>query len=160
VGNRIVTLPTDGTAAVTLEADSWDNLPMGCGLGSDLEMEQVVCIQVCLSETETTGGVCVTGSLPELTMWGTGLAMDMIGENLYQACLVFPAGTAIPVNFEFKFRKDGCETWESVGNRAFTVDNSLSGETVLTYGWDDGEINCNPVATEGMTFDSLKSLYR
>ena len=160
VANRLVSLPTDGTTAVTLATDSWDNLPMGCGMGTTLEEDKVVCIQVCLSETTTEGGVCVTGGLSELTNWGDGLAMAAMGDNLYQACLTFPAGTAIPVNFEFKFKKDACQTWESVGNRAFTVDNSVGAATTLTFGWDDGAINCMPVATEGTSWDSLKSFYR
>ncbi|MFH2051309.1 MAG: carbohydrate-binding module family 20 domain-containing protein [bacterium] len=158
--NRPVTLPTDGTTAVALPADSWDNLPMGCGMGTTLEEDKVVCIQVCLSETTTTGGVCVTGGLAELTNWGNGMPMTMIGPSLYQACLVFSAGQPIPLSFEFKFRKDGCETWESVANRSFTVDNSLPYESLVTYGWDDGGINCGPVDTEDSSWGSLKSMFR
>ncbi|MBK7701930.1 MAG: hypothetical protein IPI34_03065 [bacterium] len=33
VANRIVTLPTDGTTSVVLGTDSWNNLPIGCGVG-------------------------------------------------------------------------------------------------------------------------------
>ncbi len=159
-GNRPVTLPTDGTASVDLAADSWDNQPMGCGMGTTLTEDKVLCIQVCVAPVGTNGGVCVTGNLPELTVWGTGAAMTPIAGDLYQACLVFPAGTAVPVNLEFKFRKDGCDTWESVGNRTFSLDDGTPTETTLTYGWDDGENICSAVPTDDESWGSLKSLYR
>lgn len=160
VANRAVTLPTDGSTALSLAADSWNNLPLGCGLGNVLEQDKVVCIQVCLADVPTTGGVCVTGGLAELTNWGNGKPMVLIGDNLYQACLVFAAGAPIPMTFEFKFRKDGCETWESVANRVFTVDNSLPVETTVTYSWDDGPGVCGPVDTQDTNWGSLKSLFR
>jgi len=160
IGNRAVTLPTDGTTSVALAADSWDDLPMGCGMGSNLTEDKVVCFQVCVAGVGTNGGVCVTGSLPELTSWGTGVAMTQIGADLYQACLIFPAGTAVPVNMEFKFRKDGCDTWESVANRTFSLDDATATETTLTYAWDDGENLCAPVPTDDASWGSLKSLYR
>ncbi len=158
--NRVVTLPTDGTTAVVLDAQSWNNLPMGCGMGTTLTEEKVVCIQLCMNDVITTGGVCVTGGLPELSNWGDGMPMVQIGVNLYQACLIFPTGTAIPVNFEFKFKKDACQTWESVGNRSFTVDNSVLPETDLVYGWDDGTITCGAVETQDSNWGSVKSMFR
>ncbi len=161
VANRPVTLPTDGTTAVVLDIQSWNELPMGCGMETFLTEDKVVCIQVCLGEGVTTdGGVCVTGSLAELTTWGDGMPMVQLGPNLYQACLVFTAGTPIPVNFEFKFKKDACQTWESVGNRLFTVDNSVLPETDLVYGWDDGTITCGVVETEDSNWGSVKSMFR
>ena len=113
-----------------------------------------------MADVPTTGGVCVTGGLAELTNWGNGKPMVLVGDNLYQACLVFPAGTPIPLTFEFKFRKDGCDTWESVGNRVFTVDNSLPAETTVTYSWDNGPGTCGPVDTQDSNWGSLKSLFR
>jgi hypothetical protein len=160
VGNRPVTLPTDGTASVVLDLQSWDNLPLGCGQGQVLSEDKVVCFQVCTAPDGTNGGVCVTGGLAELTNWGDGLAMSQIGQDLYQACLVFPAGTAIPLSFEFKFKKDGCGTWESVANRSFTVDDSIAAETTLTYGWDDGENLCAPVDGDDSSWGALKSMFR
>ena len=156
----VLTLPTDGTSAVTLDTQSWNNLPITCGLGSTLEETKVVCLQVCLSDIETTGGVCAVGGIDALDNWGTGAPATQIGTGLYQTCLTFEAGTAIPLTFEFKFKKDDCATWESVGNRSFTVDNTLDPETTLTFGWDDGPANCGVVATDETSWDSLKSLYR
>ncbi|HPF71196.1 MAG TPA: carbohydrate-binding module family 20 domain-containing protein [Candidatus Krumholzibacteria bacterium] len=160
VGNRAVTLPTDGTASVVLDLQSWDNLPLGCGVGQTLAEDKVVCFQVCVAPEGTNGGVCVTGGLPELTGWGDGLAMTNLSGDLWQACLVFPAGTAIPLNFEYKFKKDACGTWESVGNRAFTVDNGIGAETTLTFGWNDGENVCAPVDSQESSWGSVKGMYR
>jgi len=160
VGNRFVDLPTDGTTDVYLDADSWNNLPMGCDMGTILTEDKVLCIQVCLAGAETLGGVCVTGNQPEFTMWGSGAPMVMVAPDLYQACFVYNAGIAIPLNLEFKFRKDGCDTWESVGNRLFAIDNTLSQETTVTYNWDNGDGGCQPVATKNSTWGTLKGQYR
>ncbi len=158
--NRTVTLPTDGTTAVTLDTQSWNNLPMGCGMETYLTEDKVVCIQVCLGDVVTDGDVCVTGGLPELSNWGDGLPMVEIGPGLYQACLVFNAGPAIPFSFEFKFKKDGCQTWENTGNRSFTIDNSLDPETDLVYGWDGRAVDCGVVDTESSNWGSVKSMFR
>lgn len=158
--NRAVTLPTDGTSAVSLGVDSWNNLPLGCGIGQTLTEAKVICFQVCVDAVGTSGGVCVIGSSSELTGWTDGVAMTEISAGLYQACISYPAGTPIPVNFEYKFKKDGCSSWESVGNRAFTVDNASAPETTLTHNWDDGAGSCAPVATEAQSWGGLKSLFR
>ena len=155
-GNRPVTLPTDGTTAVVLDIQSWENLPMGCGLGNTLEEDKVVCFQVCLDGVENAGGLCLMGP----TDWGPGDAMIHLGGGLYQACLVYTAGMAIPLNVEYKFTKDNCTTWESIGNRVVVIDNSLGLETTLTHSWDDLGGICEPVPNEDQSWDSLKSLYR
>ncbi len=160
VGNRAVSLPTDGTTAVTLANDSWNNLPMGCGQGQTLLEAKTVCFQVCVDAVGTDGGVCVIGSGSELSGWTTGVAMTPIAAGLYQACVVYPAGMAIPLPVEYKFKKDGCNTWEGVGNRAFTVDNSLAAETTFTHNWDDGAGACAPVGTDGQSWGALKSMFR
>ncbi|MBK9304177.1 MAG: hypothetical protein IPM94_09900 [bacterium] len=67
--NRIVTLPTDGTTSVVLGIDSWNNLPIGCGVGEVLIGERTVCLQVCLDGIDNTGGVCAIGSVPQLSNW-------------------------------------------------------------------------------------------
>ncbi|MFH1843286.1 MAG: carbohydrate-binding module family 20 domain-containing protein [bacterium] len=158
--NRPVTLPNDGTTAVTLAADSWNNLPMGCGMGNILQEDFSLCIQVCMEGIENTGAVCVTGNNDELTNWGNGAHMYPVGPNLYQYCLSFEAGIAIPLTIEYKFRKDGCETWESVPNRTFVVDNGLGPEETAMYSWDDQPADCVPVPVEPASWGTVKSLYR
>jgi hypothetical protein len=108
----------------------------------------------------TTGGVCVIGNIGDLTNWTTGVPMTEIASGLYQACLVFEAGRAMPINVEYKFKKDGCSTWEGVGNRAFTVDNSLAAETTFTHNWDEGAGACAAVDTDDQSWGALKSMFR
>jgi len=159
-GNRAVTLPTDGTTEVALEMQSWNNLPMGCGAEQFLSEDKTVCIQVCMDGVEYTGDVCIIGNLDEFSAWGAGVPMQHLGGGLFQACFVFPQGMLIPVNAEYKFKKDNCETWESVGNRTLVIDDSLDVMTTLTHTWDDGPGACDPVATENVQWDSLKASYR
>jgi hypothetical protein len=160
VGNRLVSLPTDGTTAVTLGTDSWNNLPIGCGIGQTLTETKVVCFQVCVDAVGTAGGVCVIGNTAELSNWGAGVAATEISAGLWQACIAFPAGMPIPQNLEYKFKKDGCATWEGVGNRAFTVDNASAPETTLTSNWENGLGACSTVDTDNQTWGGLKSLFR
>lgn len=160
IANRPVVLPTDGTPAVTLDTQSWNDLPMGCGAEAPLLEDKTVCFQVCMEGVENTGGVCLVGNLPEFDSWGAGVPMGHLGGGLYQVCITFPMGTLTPVNGEYKFKKDNCETWESVGNRFLTVDNSLVGITTLTHSWDEGPGGCDPVPTEHESWDSLKAQYR
>ncbi len=160
-GNRPLTLPTDGTDSVVLEPDSYSDLPMGCGLGETLDREVEVCFQVCLEGVENSGPVCVTGNLPQLTGWGTGLEMMEVGPDLYQACLYFEPGQAIPLEIQYKFRKDGCETWEGIdGNRVHVLDGDAADEETLTHAWEDGDSTCDPVATEPHSWSSVKEFYR
>jgi hypothetical protein len=161
VDNRVVTLPTDGTAYYVIpEADSWNNLPLGCGLGDVLSEDKTVCFQVCVDAVGTTGGVCVVGNTPELDSWGAGVPAVEIGPGLYQACITYPAGSPYPINLEYKFKKDGCDTWESVGNRLFTVEEASMTETTLTSNWNDDVGSCAPVANEDATFSGIKSQFR
>jgi hypothetical protein len=159
-GNRLVTLPTDGTTLVELGPDSWEFLPLTCGLGNTLEEDKEICFQVCMDGVETAGGVCTVGGIPELDNWGNGTQAIPVGLNLYQTCVTFPAGTAIPLNIEYKFKKDACATWESVGNRLIVLDNSLSAETTVTHSWDDGPGICQPVGVEETAWGTIKGMYR
>lgn len=158
--NRPVTLPSDGTTEVTLETQSWNNLPMGCGNEMYLTEDKTVCFQVCMEGVEYTGDVCIIGNLDEFSNWTTGVTMDHLGGGLYQACFVFPEGTLVPVNAEYKFKKDNCETWESVDNRLFVIDDSLDVFNTVTHTWDDGPGTCDPVSTERTEWNSLKASFR
>ena len=158
--NRLVTLPTDGTTSVVLAPDSWNNQPLGCGLGDFLTEDKTVCFQVCLTGVEYTGGVCAVGNITELDAWGAGIPAVEIATDLYQACIILPAGSAMPINIEYKYKKDDCANWESVGNRLLTIDNSSPTTQTMTHTWDDGPGACEPVAIEGATWGTLKGMYR
>jgi hypothetical protein len=160
IGNRVVNLPTDGTATVTLDVDSWNDNPIGCGLGQFLSEDKVVCFQVCLDGVENTGGVCLTGGGALLTDWmQPGISMTMLGGGLYQACVTYPQGTAIPFNQEFKFQKDDCGTWETVPNRVLVIDDSLLPSQTVSYVWDDGSGFCAPVPNATNSWGALKAQY-
>jgi hypothetical protein len=86
--------------------------------------------------------------------------MVEIATDLYQVCIVFPTGTAVPLNLEYKFKKDDCETWEGFGNKLFSVDDGSAAETTLTHVWEDGAGVCDPVGVERSTWGGLKTLDR
>jgi hypothetical protein len=159
VGDRLVSLPTDGTTSVVLAPDSWNNAPIGCNLSETLSEDKNVCFQVCLNGSETSGDICVTGSPGELTGWGNGVLMTETA-GIYEVCVLFVAGTPVQ-DVEYKFRKDGCETWENVPNRIVTVDNSSPTEQTVTHVWDiEGPGVCEPISTDTVTWGKVKSLYR
>ena len=161
VPNRVVTLPTDGTAFYPIpDPDSWNNLPLGCGLGDVLAEDKEVCFQVCLTGVGTSGGVCAVGNIPELDNWGYGTPAVEIATDLYQTCIILPAGSPMPINIEYKFKKDDCATWEGVPNRLLTIDNSSPASQTLTHTWDDGAGACEPVAVEEAAWGTLKGMYR
>ncbi|HSG29666.1 MAG TPA: hypothetical protein VLA34_14385 [Candidatus Krumholzibacterium sp.] len=161
VPNRLVTLPTDGTTAVDLPLDSWNNLPMGCGVGEVLAQDTGVTFYICMDGIENTGGVCLIGSTEYLTDWGAGVPMADIGGGYYLVGINFPAGIAVPLPVEFKFKKDGCATWESVGNRLLTVDNDLPSGTEIFVNWDDNTTgSCEVIGTEDSTWGKIKKLHK
>ncbi len=160
-GNRAVTLPTDGTTLVELAPDSWEFLPITCGLGTTLEEDKVICFQVCMDGIENSGAVCTVGGIDELDNWGVGVATEMVGPNLFQTCVVFEAGRPIPLNIEYKFKKDDCNTWEGGGNKLIVLDNSLAPETTVTHNWEDNPDGvCAPVAVEEASWGAIKGMYR
>ncbi len=160
VGNRLVTLPTDGSTDVVLDADGWNNQPVGCGLGDVLLEDKAICFQVCMTDVVSAGAICAVGNIPELDGWGTGIATDQIATDLYQACIILSAGSPMPINIEYKFKKDDCATWESVANRLLTIDNSSPASQTTTSTWEDGPGACDPVAVENAAWGTLKGMYR
>jgi hypothetical protein len=85
--------------------------------------------------------------------------MTEIGPQLFQACVTFPSGTPIQ-SVEYKFKKDGCSTWESVGNRSVMIDNSSPESQTLTSSWDNGNGACAPVGARRGSWGKLKLMYR
>ena len=159
VGNRQVTLPTNGTTRVNLGNDSFNNAPLGCGLGSTLASDKLVCFQVCLPPGSTTGAVCVIGGPSQLTGWSTGVPTTLLAPNLYQACVTFPAGTPYQT-VEFKFKKDDCNTWEGVANRTVVLDGGTPADQTVTYSFDDSGAACAAVGVKHSSWGKLKLLYR
>ena len=71
----------------------------------------------------------------------------------------FPAGTPVQT-LEYKFKKDGCTAWESVGNRQVTLDNSTPATQTLTNNFDNGNGTCAAVGIKRARWGELKQLYR
>jgi len=159
IGNRMVTLPTDGTNAVMLDVDSWNDSPLGCDLGDVLAEPKVVCFRVCMDGVSYNGNTCVIGSTSELGSWSAGVVMGLIGADLYEACITFPAGLPVQT-VEYKFQKDDCSTWESVGNRSILIDNASPAMQTVSHTWDDGPGACQPVSVESSSWGRTKGLYR
>jgi hypothetical protein len=158
--DRAVVLPTDGTTSVVLDVDSYNNAPIGCGLGDVLNEDKTVCFQLCMDGIEYAGNNCVIGNHPLIGDWGSGVVMSHLGGGLYQACVTFLQGSPMPINLEYKFQKDDCVNWESVGNRPLTIDNGSPVEQTVTHNWDDNPNGaCQPVANDSESWGSVKSRF-
>ena len=121
---------------------------------------------MCLtSGIETTGGVCITGSHPELTTWGDGVPMSLScpsqDPKLYQVDILFPAGSNPYV--EYKFKKDDCVTWEEGDNHSFTIDDTNpTYEIPWVDGWQYITPDCPGCATaaEQIEWGTIKAIYK
>jgi len=136
-------------------------LPITTVTTRDVTVRFHLCIPTGFS---TTGDVCVTGGHPALTDWGTGVVMlkscPSLSPNLYQVDVQFPAGSNPYI--EYKYRKDGCVTWESDPNHSFTIDDSGPNQDLWIDGWEYNEPDCPdcPTATERVQWGTIKSIYR
>jgi hypothetical protein len=164
--NRQLTLPTDGTDAITVDPESFNRVaPIGCGFSAPLDQDVTVCFQVCLEGVAYMGDNCVIGNIPALGEWGTGLTMRQVGPDLFQRCLTFPAGTLVPMEIQYKFQKDNCTEWESVGggpfdNRMLTLTASSPVAQTIRSPWSDGPSTCTAVANDQQSWSTLKSNFR
>ncbi|MBM3307945.1 MAG: hypothetical protein FJY74_06450 [Candidatus Eisenbacteria bacterium] len=146
--------------------DQWGNppnffLPITQVLGQDV----MVTFHLCLAgETTTSGDVCVTGSGNELTNWGGGVVMTRpcptASPKLYQVTINFLAGSN-PHRW-YKYKKDGCQTWESTGDHSFVIDDSGPTMDLWTDGWEYQTPDCPecPSPIESGTWGTIKALYR
>ena len=164
--NRTLLLPTDGTTEVTVDPESFNRVsPIGCGFSTPLAADVSVCLQVCLKNVDYSGDNCVIGNIPELGAWTTGVTLSEVGPDLFQACLVFAAGTLVPIDIQYKFQKDGCSTWEQVDpnpflNRTVVIAaDSPTAQTIMSP-WSNGDSECDPVPVEERSWSTIKALYR
>jgi hypothetical protein len=123
-----------------------------------------VTFQLCISEG-SAGGVCVTGSAPELTGWSQpGVTMGQpcaaVSPNLYEVTITFAAGSNPYV--EYKYQKDDCQTWDCDPNHSFNIDDSGPTQTLPMDAWCWGTPDCvecgSPV--EEASWGTVKALYR
>jgi hypothetical protein len=97
-------------------------------LGQDV----MVYFRICLPPAEdpdydpTPGDVCVVGDAAELTSWGAGVPMGQpcieTSPLYYEVGILFAAGGNPAI--QYKYKKNDCVNWESVGNRMVTIDDS------------------------------------
>jgi len=159
-----VSFASDGVNPVTFTYDMSNNTT---GVSSQVVTQQdvMVTFTVCLPDSiDSFFDVCVTGSHPALTTWGDGVLMDQpcpdLQPKLWSVDVLFPAGSDPFV--EYKYKKDDCQTWESVGNRPLNIDDSGPTQVLAPNVWDNLGDTCpdctSPV--EDTSWGTLKSLYR
>ncbi|HKK73255.1 MAG TPA: carbohydrate-binding module family 20 domain-containing protein [Candidatus Krumholzibacteria bacterium] len=165
--NRSITLPTDGTATVEQEPESFNRFtPIGCGLSGATTEDKTVCFQICLDGVAYTGDSCVIGNIDALGSWETGLVLEQVGVDVWQTCVTFPAGTGVPLDIQYKFQIDDCTFWETIDEDPFTnrtlelTADSPAVQTVDSV-WENGDGFCGgPVDTDDESWGTVKSRYR
>ncbi len=122
---------TDASTAQGQDQNSNDP-PFKLNITAVLGQDVMVYFRICLPPEgdpeydPAPGGVCVTGSAAELTVWGDGVAMNQpcpgVSPLYYEVGILFAAGGNPSI--EWKYRKNDCVNWESVGNRSVLIDDS------------------------------------
>ena len=149
----------DGTW-IWIDGDQAGNPPpLRYNVTDVLPVDVTVRFTLCMSGIATTGAPCVIGSATEIGSWGTGVNLTDIGGEQWQVDVVFAAGGN--PSLEYKYKKDGCTSWESIGNRLVTL--PTDGTSLLELdadGWEGQAVTCDPVSVEGRSWGGLKTLYR
>ena len=126
-----------------------------------------VSFAVCLpTGVLTSGDVCITGSVPELSSWTTGITMSQpcasTSPGNYTVTITFPAGT--PPVVEYKYKKDACAVYEgSIGNRLLVIDDSSGSQSQPLDVWDSstpGACTGCETAVRSTSWGAVKALYR
>ncbi|MBN2565519.1 MAG: hypothetical protein JXB46_07385 [Candidatus Eisenbacteria bacterium] len=155
---------SDGISPVTFSYDMSNNTTT---ISTQVVTQQdvVVTFSVCLPDSiDSFFDVCVTGSHPALTSWGSGVVMGQpcpdISPKLYEVDVMFPAGSDPYV--EYKYRKDDCQTWENTGNHSFSIDDSAPTQILPVDGWEYVTPECPGCASpvEDATWGAIKTIYR
>jgi hypothetical protein len=111
------------------------------------------------------GEVCITGSHAELTSWGNGVQMmqecPTEAPQRYWVGIDFLQGSS--PYLEYKYRKNGCETWESGANHTLFIDDDYD-LIYLPYtdhfSWYEGECGECVVPVDAMSWGAIKTIYR
>jgi len=126
-----------------------------------------VTFHLCLAGDVVSNGIVgVMGSVAPLE-WGNCYPMVFSCEpespKLYEADVLFPAGSNPYVEYKYKRTEvDPCDTWEGVGNRSFTIDDSGPTMDLWLDGWDNATPDCPdcPTAVEQSTWGVIKAIYK
>ena len=163
---------TDATTYTGAQDQNGNDPPFALNITPALNQDVTVYFRICLPPEgdplydPTPGGVCVTGGAVALTEWGTGVVMGQpclaTSPLYYEVGVLFPVGSNPSI--EYKYRKNDCENWESVGNRNVVIDDS-SPMFIIPWvdHWDDYEGEDCPVcgvANEDSSWGRIKRTHR
>ena len=111
------------------------------------------------------GNVCVTGSNAAITTWGSGVQMTKLACDLseprnhhYTLDVLFLTGSNPSV--EYKYKRDGCSTWQPDPNKTFIINDSSATQILPADGWGSNPASCCTVGTENWTWGTIKAIYR
>jgi hypothetical protein len=163
---------TDATTYTGAQDQGNNDPPFKLNITPTLQQDVTVYFRICLPPDgdpdydPTPGGVCVTGSATELTGWGNGVQMlqpcEPSSPLYYEVGILFAAGGNPYI--EFKYKKNDCADWESVGNRTVTIDDSNATFIIPwvdhwnNYAGDDCLL-CG-IGTEESTWGGIKQIHR
>jgi hypothetical protein len=158
-----ISFTSDGTTPTTWTYDMSNNTTT---ISNQVFTQQDVTVTftVCAPDSVQATDMCVTGSHPAIGSWMVGVDMFQlcpdVSPGLWTVDVTFPAGSDPFV--EYKYKKDGCTTWESTGNHSFTIDDSSATQVLPIDGWEYIPPECpdcmSPV--EDSSWGTVKSMYR
>jgi hypothetical protein len=78
----------------------------------------------------------------------------------YEVDVLF--GTGSNPSVDYKYKKDGCGTWEGTGNHNFAIDDTAPVQILWVDGWEYNTPDCASCATpvNSSTWGQIKALYR
>ncbi len=163
---------TDTSTYTGAQDQNNNDPPFQLVITAALNQEVTVYFRLCLPPEgdpdydPAPGDVCVTGSGAPLSDWGSGVVLGQpcpaASPLFYEVGVVFPAGSSPSI--EWKYKKNDCADWESVGNRTVTIDDSAAMYIIPwvdhwnNYSGDDCLI-CG-VGNEESTWGKIKQTYR
>ena len=162
---------TDASTAGGQDQNSNDP-PFKLNITPVLGQEVMVYFRICLPPEgdpeydPAPGDVCVVGDAAELTGWGAGVPMVQpcpgASPLYYEVGILFAAGGNPAI--QFKYKKNDCVDWESVGNRNAYIDDT---GPVFIIPWVDHWNNyvgddcplCG-IGTEESTWGAIKNIHK
>lgn len=143
-----------------------------CHLDETLAQPLRVHFSVCMGAGAYLGGICLSGSTPELGSFTGTVPLQPIqgaaNPDLYEGDVTFPAGS--PAVIQYKYKMDSCSVWEALYDSYNATTNryvylgEATGESWVapTDVWANAQANTCPPATavQRVPWTALKSLYR
>jgi hypothetical protein len=163
---------TDASTYTGCKDQAQNDPPFKLNITSVLNQDVLVYFRICLAPEghpdydPDPGDVCVTGDAVPLTEWGNGVLMTRpcpgYSPLYYEVGVMFPAGSNPAI--QYKYRKNGCEVWEWVGNRNATIDDTAATFVIPWVDhWNNYEGDDCPlcgVGTESSSWGKIKKIHR